>query len=599
MPLPVDPKTPWPPKSVADLGKTYTKWAAWWSGDVDALTAVYTHAVGYANDPIIGSNDTRPPLVQLRPRMFYGEMPARGALQSSKLHIPLASDIAMTSADLLFGEPPALVAAEDKGLASDTAAGKTPALVTTVSQTQEFFDDVLAGGLEAVLLEAAEISSAFGGVYLRVGWDAQVSPDLPIFDAIPPDTAVPEFRSGQMIAVTFYRKLTDQGPDGAIWRHLERHEAGVIFHGLYRTTDPHLLGTPQKLDAHPETAPFAGLPGGGERVETGATGLAAEYVPNMRPNRIQRGSQLGRSDYDGIESVMDRLDEAWSSWMRDLRQGKGRIHVPESYLAGQGRGNGALFDHEQEVYQLVDALPTSTGGLMMQQVQFNIRVAEHAATTQALMEQAVRGAGYAAQSFGLQGDTALTATEVSARQSRSYMTRGKKINYFRPPLRRLIRAAAQIATKQLSVKGLSADLPGVEWPDGIATDPQTLATTLSLLKAAEAASTSTRVEMLHPDWDKDRIDEEVKKINAEGMPPAGADMPAFPGSGITNPPKNPPAAGFPAAAGAATSDTAGGDGAKPAGPPRPAPPVAPARGPGTRRPPGLRIPAARPTATKA
>lgn len=521
MPLPTDPIAVWPPPDQHQALHTYRKWGAWWSGSLEDLARVYYSAVGFG-DPVIDGRDRRG-LAAIKPRMFHGVPAARGGLRSAKLHIPLASDIAATSADLLFGEPPALVAP------ADDAATKSPDVTVKQTPTQDRLDDYMANGLQAVLLEAAEIAAAFGGAYIRVGWDAQIV-DRPLFDAIPPDAAVPEFRSGQLTAVTFHRRLTDQG-DGKVWRHLERHEPGLIFHGLYASGDDKTLGAKMPLAAHPETAPFAQLVGGGDRVETGATSLAAEYVPNMRPNRTLRGSQLGRSDLDGIESLMDALDEAWSSWMRDLRLGKGRLVVPEVYLESQGRGNGSLFDAEQEVYQAVNALPGGAEGLAMTNVQFNIRVTEHQQTCASLIEQAVRAAGYSAQTFGMQGDGALmTATEVTARQSRSVMTRGKKINYWRPPLARLTRTALEIDIKQFRPQGVVAVLPDIEWPDGVAADPMTQAQTLQLLRGAQAASTRTLVEMLHADWDDTRIDEEVKAIEAEGQPPAGSSEPPAPGT---------------------------------------------------------------------
>jgi hypothetical protein len=562
VPLPADPTAVWPPKDVADVQRAYRKWAAWWSGDTDALAKVYAQAVGY-DEPVVDSRDRRG-LLSLLPRTFHGAAPSRNALKSSKLHIPLAADIATTSADLLFSESPALVAVED-------AADKRPA-GSSATPTQQALDLFMDAGLKAVLLEAAEIASAFGGVYLRVGWDTQIA-DQPLFDAIAPDAAVPEFRSGQLTAVTFYRVLSSptQG-DGKTWRHLERHEPGRIYHGLYMSGDDKTLGDKRPLKDHPETAPFAELVGADGGVDTGAKGLTAEYVPNMRPNRRLRGSQLGRSDYDGVESVMDSLDEAWSSWMRDLRLGKGRILVPEVYLEAQGRGQGALFDMEQEVFQLVNALPGGTqSGLAMSNVQFAIRVQEHQQTCQSLTEQAVRGAGYSAQSFGMAGDAAVTATEVTAKERRSFTTRSKKINYFRPVLARLTKTALEIYVAQFKAKGVTPVLPDVEWPDGVAVDPTSQAQTLQLLKAAGAASTRTLVELLHPDWDDDRVKDEVKLIEAENQPPA-AELPAFPGT----------AAGGGGAGGPKTGDTpAGGKQPEPAatsGPP------AAAGSPGTGQP---------------
>jgi A118 family predicted phage portal protein len=296
--------------------------------------------------------------------------------------------------------------------------------------------------------------------------------------------------------------------------------------------DEDKLGRPMALVDHPETAPFALLvdAGDGQSITTGAVGLTAEYVPNMRPNRSMRGSPLGRSDYDGIEPILDALDESWTSWMRDLRLGKGRLIVPRSYLQGIGRGKGATFDAEREIFEAVDALASSDGGLTMQVVQFEIRVEQHARTCLELATQALRGAGYSAQTFGEVGDTAQTATEVTARQGASYRTRAKKLLYNRGPLARICRTLLEVDAAKFGTTGTTPELPSVVWPDGVAVDPETQATTLQLLAAAEAASIWRRVKILNPDWEDTEVDEEVDRIKEDTAPPPPL-MP--PGAGIT------------------------------------------------------------------
>jgi A118 family predicted phage portal protein len=220
---------------------------------------------------------------------------------------------------------------------------------------------------------------------------------------------------------------------------------------------------------------------------------------------------------------MDALDEAWSSWMRDLRLGKARLIVPDVYLVNDGRGRGAHFDPEQAVFQVVNALPNAEG-LSLSAVQFAIRVAEHKETCSELMAQAVRGSGYSVQTFGENGETMATATEVVARERRSYTTRGRKINYWRGPLVRLFQTALEIDLAKFKPDGVTAQRPTLEWPDGVATDPEALGRTLQLLHAAEAVSTRIKVQMLHPDWDDAAVEEEVARIDQE----RGAGMPADP-----------------------------------------------------------------------
>jgi A118 family predicted phage portal protein len=517
MPLP-DRNVDWPPPAVKPATDLYTRYEAWYSGDPEKLAAAYGQFPGLMSgtaDVPKGVPDTQRggrfvgSLMRGAQRVFWGAPVSGGQVRNHKVHVPLASDIAMTSADLLFGEYPEITIPDTE---------KT-------SPAQKTLDELLdEANLAAVLLEAGEIASAFGGAYIRVRWDQQLSPDAPLFDVIPPDAAVPEWRSGRLAAVTFWREL--HRPDGRHWTHLERHEPGAVLHGVYASTQQGRLGRRMALTDHEETAPFAQLvDANGDTIATGAKGLTAEYLPNMLPNRDLRGSCLGRSDYaGGVEGMLDALDEAWTSWLRDLRLGKGRLVVPRQYTASRGRGRGAVFDPEQEIFETIDALDNGDKGVQLTVVQFAIRVDEHDRTTRALVEQAVRGAGYSAQAFGEVDAVAATATEVNSRDSRSMRTRGKKALYAKGPVRRIVHTALQVWAAKLKPEGVG-DVPvdrppAVVFPDGVAPDPEALARTLQMLDAATAVSTYQKVKRLNPDWPEEDITSEVAKILKEKQPPA-------------------------------------------------------------------------------
>lgn len=489
--------TAWPPKHCKDVDKQYKIWDAWYSGDPDKLHDIYqvTNGLGGLIDPKGYGNVTDTNLMDRVARYFWGNPPQPGEIRHTKLHVPLAGDISSTSADLLFGEPPTF------------SVDKDPINLNT----NVYLEKIVDNGLIPVLSEGAETGSAMGGYYLRVTWDPMVA-DCPIYDTIPPDSAVPEFRSGRLVCVTFWREVhTEQG---YVWRHLEKHEPGKVWHALFKG-DADSLGTRIDLREHPETEPFAALVGEEGWVDTGTAWLTAEYVPNMLPNRLFRGSNLGRSDYSGIEPTMDAIDETWSSLMRDVRNGKGRVIVPEAYLDFQGQGRGARFDPERGYFSPVKALPDSEG-VSLSIVQFDIRVTEHVATIKALASQAVRGAGYSAQTFGENdsGSGTATATEIQAREKRSYTTRDKKIGYTKPPLGRILKAGLEMYAVKFGVTDLVPQVPNIVFPDGVQTDELTTSRTIQMLDAARAASTRTKVQMAHPQWDKDQVQEEVDAIEA-------------------------------------------------------------------------------------
>ncbi|PZG42017.1 hypothetical protein C1I98_20350 [Spongiactinospora gelatinilytica] len=247
-------------------------------------------------------------------------------------------------------------------------------------------------------------------------------------------------------------------------------------------------------------------------------GLLVGYVPNMRPHRTLRGTHLGRSDYAGVEPIMDALDETMTSWMRDLRLGKGRIIVPEVYLTNTGRGRGAMWDPDREIYSALAMLPPpgGSGAAELTISQFDIRVAEHKETARSLTAQILRGAGYAVQSFGEDDNSgqAATATEIHMRRHKSYTTRGRKIGYWTPCLAWLAECLLAVDRAVYGTKVVS-ERAGIEWPDGVMPDPEALSRTLDMLNRAQAASVETRVRMLHPEWEDPQVRAEVTKLREE------------------------------------------------------------------------------------
>lgn len=483
MTLPKD-DTAWPPASAHS--QKLAEWSAWYSGDPDQLGGFY--------GPITGPN-TRPAqfaggVVGRLARWFWG-VPTAAGEQRSKLHVPLAADICGTSADLLYSEPVKL-----------TSTDKTTAGVLADLQEQ---------GLDARLHEGAEVSAALGGEYLRTVWDKDVSP-LPWTEVAHPDGALPRFRNGRLVEVTLWSELAHQ-TDGVVHRLLERHEAGVIEYALYAGTGTN-LGKRVPLAEHPDSE-FAALLVNADGLQpTGLSRIAVAYAPNMLPNRLHRHSPEGRSDLQGVEPFLDALDEAYSSWWRDIRHGKARIHVPASLLDTNGPGTPGGMDLDREVYVPMEGVlaKVTDGSLPIHVQQFAIRVDAHLQTCQDWTKTIIESAGYSTGSLSDDGG-AKTATEVRSEERRSYMTRGKKARYQTQALRHHLAVQLEVAA-QLGQRVKPDDFQ-VEFPDGVQESALSIAQTAQALRLAQAASVSTVVKMVHPEWEQPAVDAEVGKILAE------------------------------------------------------------------------------------
>jgi A118 family predicted phage portal protein len=435
---------------------------------------------------------------------FWGQ-PVPPGEKRTRLHVPVAGDIASTSASLLFSNPPELKTT------LDGAAG---------TANQAWLDALIDDGFHSRLLEGADMCSALGGVMARIVWDTSVS-DKPWIQFVPADMAVPQFSYDRLKAVTFWRVLSDNGTD--VTRHLELHNpaGNQIIHGVYQGDQTDLGEIVPNTDWPEEVRQLGDLANGTLVLPNLPFNASTVfYVPNMRPNKVWRdlGPQawpLGRSDYCGVEPLMDALDEVYSSWIRDIQLAVSRLIVPAEYLDNIGRGQGAVFEPDRRVFTPLSMLHDNGGAPSITMNQFKIRWEEHQKTCQDLAAVIVQKAGYSPQSFGDYDGPAVTATEIQARERVSGLTRQKKIRYWRPVLQDAVYSLMWVAKLYFGASAITPERPDLEFAQDAIPDEQVLAQTVATLAGAEAASKRTLVAMAHPEWSDDEITAEVRQIVAE------------------------------------------------------------------------------------
>lgn len=499
MPLP-DSNTAWPPEALERPYRDISAWAAWWSGDTDALSSVYggSMAATQENSWEQSNGFRRAGLIGRLQRWFWGQ-PTPNGEQRAKYHMPLASEIPAVSADLLLGVPPLI------------SCDHTP--------TQDRIEQLCGEAAHQLWHEGAEVGAALGATYLAAGIDREVEPDAPIQYTVDADAAFPTFRYGRLWEVTF---LSEYIEGGVYFRHLQHHSRGLIEHALYEG-DALSLGRRIPLVEHSATEIMGEhvvqLEDGRQGVVTGLSNrLDVVCIPNAMTRtwrRIPGARYMGRADISGVETFLDALDDTWSSWMRDLRHGRSRIHVPQHYLRSNGPGQGATVDLDRELYVGLNAM-SGAEGMELDAQQFAIRYQEHAATAAALAEKVISGAGYSPQTFGMSAEAAITATESWNRATRSQGTRGAKVRRWRPGLRDYIDLVLELDRVHFAGPGRPEDKPvEVRFQENVSDSPKGRAETAALLKSAEAASTWTLVAMIHPDWDETAIQEEVDRISGD------------------------------------------------------------------------------------
>lgn len=529
--------TTWPPAPWDTAFARFRELDAWWAGNAAILSEIYSGATGAASTPThtVAGRKYRGGVLGSLSKMFLGQ-PIVEDEKRMRMHLPLAADLCTLSADLLFGEAPQILFRKPDDVPlqkGDTRASRK----RWVHPAQTRLDDITgADEAHAELLLAGEYAAALGGSYLAVAWDADVH-DHVFPKAYAADTAIPTFRHGRLAGVKLWTEYHD---GNEVYRLIEEHKPGSIEYTLYRGTE-RTLGVPVQIDTREETAHYARMRTAadldvreGELPETVAIGtgtkrLAVTYLKNASPVRDWRKlgelASLGRSDLDGVQDVLDKVDFTWSSLMRDVENGQGRLVVPEEMLDLSGKpGEGANFDTYRQVFTPVGATlsKAADSGSAMGIVQFAIRVEEHLAVIEGLKKELASALGYSEAHLGLDSVSGTrTATEIDADLSDSERTRDKKALYAKGALARWSLAALEIDKTVFGGDDLGdmTRMPAVEFAPVSQADPEKLARTAQLLDAARAASRKEIVRSIHPDWDEDDIDAEVELIMQEiGVP---------------------------------------------------------------------------------
>lgn len=506
MPIPA-PNTAWPPAPWDVAYAQYEVNDAWYVGDTKRLAEIYQRE-GQRATHVRHGREMRGGLVGAASRMFWGR-PVPGAENRTRIHVPAAADLATLASDQVFAE------------------GMEVTLPNLSEQSQSRLD-LIANGDEAreTFSTMGELKSAFGATGLVTRWDTAVA-DHAWLEASAADVVIPTFRSGRLSELTLW---TEYRSDNVYWRHLEHHMLGAIEHALFEGTADN-LGRRVPLAERTETAHYADLVNDQSVIVTGIDRLTASWNPNMTATQWRKKGVLahaGRSDFHQLLEMFDALDETFSSWIRDLRLGAGRILVPEAALDTLGPGQGGSFDMGREVFAGLN-MPGDPTKMSIDHVQFEIRVDEHERTMRGIYKEILRKAGFSPSAWGdYDGGAQMTAAEIQDRKSASERTRDKKILRDRA-------AIAQQSSVALEIDGIlfpgegggRFDLPDVSFPDVSQEDPLQLAQTLSLLDSAGAISTEQKVRRANPDWDDQQVKDEVAAIRQDRDVPDPATFTGF------------------------------------------------------------------------
>lgn len=476
----------WIPEDWAKYYEQLQEHSAWYSGDTSELINFY-------------STNRHTPMGNGR---FWGEN-IMAKDKRTVVHTPIAGDIATFSADILFSERPDIVIPEAYARNDKGALIQSKRATDADDRLNRIIDE---GGVIDRLLEAGETSASMGGVFLKPTWDRDVA-DVPILTIAQPDNAIPVFKYGFLTGVIFH-KIVMKDEKGKIIRLLEYYRNdGWIENGLY-IGDDKTIGHRVPLTYLNETAgiePF---------INSQIDDIICRYVPNKRPHKRFRGTNLGMSDFQGVETLMDSLDLTMTSWIRDIMLGRARLHVGDGMLKTDGNGN-VRFDAGSEIYVELDIDPSMMGDKALTATQFAIRTDEHYKTATELTTQILSKSGYAPQSFGFNLDGGISTQSHEIRERKTLITKQKKERFFKSAIDDILHIMLKIDNIHLGNPTPAEFRPNTTFADTLGHDLGAVANTVNMLSQARSASIQTRVEMLHPDWTTEEVKDEVARIREE------------------------------------------------------------------------------------
>lgn len=408
---------------------------------------------------------------------------------------PLAERIPETWADLLFGDDPTIEPA---------AEGDAPLLEAIVEEND----------LPSSLQEAEETCAGEGEVWWRVFKDSTVL-TVPTIEWHSRLDVIPEYVGRKLAAAAVVtevgREEGERTGKATVWRYIAIHEEGVTVNLLFKGEDGR-LGAQMALTDHPAVADLQ---------EAWNHGLASMLLGRVVNKRAPRNRS--RSVYHGIRDYLLALNENFAIGQENARlTGKKRAVMTPDMVDADGR-----FPTDADVFirQATDGDPDKPGDPLIQ-IEWEFDATALIQWDDHLEERAITRARIAPQLIGQNTEGALTGPALRARLLDTLLARMGKGRFWDDELPQCM-AAAQMVDDLAEVQGgfgrpwkKPAERPSVERGDALPVDAGDEVERIASEISAEILSTQTAIEERHPDWDLDRVLEEMARILKDRPAPA-------------------------------------------------------------------------------
>ncbi|MBP1971592.1 A118 family predicted phage portal protein [Virgibacillus natechei] len=199
--------------------------------------------------------------------------------------------------------------------------------------------------------------------------------------------------------------------------------------------------------------------------------LFIHFKPNTA-NNIDTQSPLGISIFANALDTIKSIDTAFDSFNREFRLGKKRIIVPSHMVKSVvNTETGAMeryFDSTDETYESFNTQGMDESKI--QDVSIELRVDEHIAGINAMLNLLATQTGFSEGTFSFDGQSMKTATEVISENSKTFKSKQSHEIIIEAGLQELVESIANIA-KLYGIFSAPDDIEvSVSFDDSIAED---------------------------------------------------------------------------------------------------------------------------------
>jgi A118 family predicted phage portal protein len=285
-----------------------------------------------------------------------------------------------------------------------------------------------------------EYMLSLGGMVIKVYHDGDIKLSFVTADCFVPVS----WDNSKVTEGVFINESTKAGKYYTLleWHLLEHDEEGqkqhVIKNELYVSRNKGELGVKTELKELYENL----------EDEVRINDLFRPTFVYFRPNtanNLDLYSPLGISMYANSLDVLRSLDIAFDSFQREFVLGKKRIIVPASAIKHvvdpiSGMSH-RYFDSTDEVYEAMKL----EGDQRIQDISVELRVEEHTAAINALLNYLAMQTGFSAGAFSFDGQGVKTATEVVSENSKTFKTKQSHETILEDCIRDLVDVIVDIA----------------------------------------------------------------------------------------------------------------------------------------------------------